>query len=428
MGRIRGIRDFGWALPAAAVAASVAVQVLRRPELFCRPQFFAEDGTFYENAHNLAPFLALTLSSNGYLQLLPRIVAAVAACGPLSWGPGVMLGVGAVICALPPTFILSRRLAEAVPCLRGRLVLAALYVAMPGVGATATILTYSQWYLALLAFMVLLATPPKSEAGRAAEAAVILLSGLSGPYCLALAPVAVVHAVQSRRRRDALNAAIVCATAVLQFLTILIIGLRERPMAPHGASVFLFLRILGGRVFYGATVGEHLQAVTLPAWEQSFGNPNFIACVGVAGLLLMAVAFVLGTYELRMFLAYGGALFGAILLSASVPPEGPPQWVALCNQGVLTTYFIIPTAAVYAACVWMIAQRRLPLRAAGFAVLAVALALGIPNDWRVPPVEDYDFPSAVRWFEAAPPGSRVRIAIPPGSSAILLFKPFTKSR
>src|ERR1051325_4778796 len=111
MGRARGIRRFEWALPAAAFVASLAVQVARRPELFERPQFFAEDGTFYAQAHNMGAIAPLTWQNNGYLQLLPRLVSGVAMAVPLAWGPSVLVAAGAIVDALPAAFVASRRMA-----------------------------------------------------------------------------------------------------------------------------------------------------------------------------------------------------------------------------------------------------------------------------------------------------------------------------
>src|SRR4030095_5551409 len=106
-----------------------------------------------------------------------------------------------------------------------------------------------------------------------------------------------------------------------------------------------------------------------------------------------------GTHELRMLLLFGAAILAAVLVSSSVPPGGPPQWVVLSHHSTSPTYFIIPIMCLYAACVWMIAQRTVAWRAAGALVLGLALAFAIPNDWREAAIDDSDFPASVRTYE-----------------------------
>ncbi len=410
-------------LPVLVFLASLVAQFARRPDLFLRPQFFAEDGLFYAQAHNLGAFAELWTESNGYLQLLPRMVAAFAQAVPLAWAPVVMLVAGACVNALPAAFVVSRRMRTAVPSVLAQLLLAALFMAMPGVKHVATILTYSQWYLSLVALMIVIAEPPRTRAGTAADFAVLVVSGLSGPYSILLAPVAIVHWWLRSSARAFRVAALFVTTGAVQLVTILTIGLAARSGAPRGASVFQFLRVVGGRVVYGATAGHTLQATVLPLWGRSLGAGWFIAAAGAAGLALLAVAFWRGTHELRMLLMFGGAIIAAVLVNASVPVNDSPQWVVLGNQDVLGTYFVVPIMCVYAASVWMVSQRARAWRVAGAAVLGLALVFAIPRDFREEPVDDADFQTSVRAYEAAPAGATVHVPIAPLPWSIELVKP-----
>ncbi len=409
-------------LPLLVFLASAIAQYARRPDLFAMPQFFAEDGIFYAHAHNLGAFVPLFTQSNGYLQLLPRLVAAFAQAAPVATGPALMLAAGVCVNALPAAFLVSSRMRAAIPSIWARLLLAALYIAIPGVTQTGTVLTYSQWHLSILAMLIVLAARPARPVGELTDAAMVVLSGLSGPYCVLLAPVAAVHSMLKPSPRALGLTTLLGITAVAQAATLFTVGLAARATTPRGATPFLFLRVVGGRIFYGATAGHTLQALELPLWERTLGNDRFIAAVGAAGLVLLALAFWRGTHELRMFLLFGGAIVAAVLVSASAPSDGPPQWVVLRNQDVLSTYFIVPILCVYAACVWTLG-RSVVLRLAGVSVLALAAVFAIPRDWRDLPIDDLDYPSSVRAYDEAPPGTSVEVPIPPRPWQIELLKP-----
>jgi hypothetical protein len=417
---VRTARIVERSLPWLALVASAVAQPLRRPDLFLRPQFFAEDGLFFAQAHNQGLLGTLFEQSNGYLQLLPRLAASAAQVVPLAWSPAFMLAVAVGVNALPAAFVVSDRMRSAIPSVWARVLLAALYIALPGTNHAASVVTYSQWHLSIVALMVLLAEAPTTRIGHAFDAAVVVLSGLSGPYSILLAPVAVVHWYLRPSVRTGLLGGALAVTGVAQALTMLSVGLEARTASPRGATPLLFLRIVGGRIFYGATAGHELQAVSLPLWPSSLGSDRFISAAGAVGLVLVALAFWRGTHELRMLLAYATAIVAAVLVTASTAVGGPPQWVVLVNQDALPTYFIVPILAVYAMCVWMLSERARAWRTAGAIVLALAAIFGIPHDWRELPVEDADYPASVEAYEAAPAGSSVRVPIPPSWSIELV--------
>jgi hypothetical protein len=411
------------ALPAAAIGLAALAILTRRPDLVRTPQLFAEDGQFYALAHNAAAFSSWFTQSNGYLQLAARLVASAAQLVPLAWAPAVVLAAAVLVDAAPAAFLVSGRMRSAIPSVWARILLAALYVALPGANHVLGVLAYSQWHLSLLAFLILIADPPATKAGRVLDVVVVALSGLSGPYSILLAPIAVVHWYLRPSVRTGSLAAVLLVTGAVQAVVMTTIGASMRSTAPRGATPLLLFRVIGGRVFYGATLGHSLQSTTTPQYPLTFGNNRVIAVVGAAGLALLAVAAWRGTHELRMAVAYGAAIVAAVLVNASAGVGGPPQWVVLANQDALPTYFVIPIMVVYSACVWMVTRREVWWRATGAVVLLLALALGIRKDWRELPIEDVGFSAAVRAYEDAPPGATVTVPIPPASWSIELVKP-----
>src|SRR5262249_7289454 len=79
--------------------------VLRRPDAITNPQFWAEDGpVFYYGQITSSSWTVLFQPSAGYLQLLPRMVAALAALFPVGSVPLVFnlcaIGISALCCSL----------------------------------------------------------------------------------------------------------------------------------------------------------------------------------------------------------------------------------------------------------------------------------------------------------------------------------------
>jgi hypothetical protein len=94
----------------------------------------------------------------------------------------------------------------------------------------------------------------------------------------------------------------------------------------------------------------------------------------------------------------------------------------LAHHSTVPTYFIVPIVCLYAACVWMLAQRNAVLRGIGATVLVLAFVFAIRNDWREVPIHDSNFPASVRAYQAAVPGTTVHVPISPEPWAIDLVK------
>src|SRR5258708_1123949 len=140
--------SFGWQ---AAVFVAVLVAIFSRlPGAFLHPQFFAEDGwIWYQQAYNLHWLRSLAIAQAGYLQTLPRLVAGLTLLLPMQWAPLIMNVAGAVIQALPVTALLSRRCTTWGP-LPVRMIMAALYIAIPDAPEIHIVLTNAMWHLAVL--------------------------------------------------------------------------------------------------------------------------------------------------------------------------------------------------------------------------------------------------------------------------------------
>ncbi len=246
---------------------------------------------------------------------------------PLLWAPLISNVIALSVQILPVILIVSSRFAHLIPSLAIRVLLAFLYLAVPNATEIHGSMANSQWYLALLACMVLVAKPSKELAWRAFDIGIILLSALSGPFSILLLPIALIY---WRIRRDRWLIVLISGLAVgalAQGITILLNASTARHVASSGATPGLFAKILAGQVFLGALIGEKgygkLGALIV--------GPNILAIlVAAIGLLILLYALLRGPLELGAFIIYGGLFFGR------------PRWPNRSLESVSTAWVCYP--------------------------------------------------------------------------------------
>lgn len=401
-------------LAIALLAALGAGMVLsRRPDAVSNPQFWAEDGAnWFAEAYDRGSLHALLLSHTGYFQTLPRLVAAAGQRVGLAGAPLLFNGVGLALQILPALFLLSRRFEAAIPSLGVRCILGALYLAIPNFEVHANI-TNAQWHLAILAFMVVVATPGRRWWWRVFDLSVLVVCGLSGPFVILLAPIALAVWVTRRARWALLLTGVSAAFGLLQGLTALS---GDRSAAPLGASPRLLGEILLNRVLLPGMMGEQGTRETISAGWSHGGV--VVAVLAVTAVATVALALWRGPLELRLLLAYGALLLGLTLQRPLVDPVRP-QWeqIALGNG---TRYFLIPVLAWVVTLAWLCsrAPRRLAPALAG--TLLLVFAAGDATHWQYPPFTDLHPAAEAARLSRAPAGTTLRIPInPPGWFMVL---------
>ncbi len=393
-----------WILAALVMAS-------HRPSSLLHAQFWAEDGyVWYQQAYQQGPLLPLTHSQDGYFQTLPRLIAAAALPAPLHHAPLVMNVLALLIQGLPVVFLLSRR-GEHWGSLPARAALALLYLCLPNSAEWHANTTNTQWVLALLAGMVLLARLPAGWLGKAGDLIVLGLSGFTGPFCILLLPVAAVMAWLRRERWRWTYLLVIVISAACQGYSIFITRNITRTHQPLDASVSLLVRILAAHIFAGSVLGtlSPLDKMSVPLLL-----PLAITCIS---LLLLVVGLWHAPLELRLFTLFAAEVMAAALHSSMVSLVGP-QWPAVLGL-VDARYYLFPMLAflLCTGCVALHTHKKW-LRGIAVAVLCL-LPLGIAHNW-----QDYAhsglfdrysmiFPAEARRFEAAPPGTRMSFPIQP---------------
>lgn len=410
------VRSPWWS--AACLLAAVAILIARDPAHLLSAELYAEDGwAWYPDAYDRGP-ASLLMPLAGYLQTVSRLAGLAAQAMPMLWVPTFFAGFALVIQAAPAAFLASGRMERAWPDARTRVLFALVYLALPNTREVYDNLTNAQWHLAVLSFMVLTSAAPASAWGQAFDAAVLLVSGLSGPFCVVLAPVAVLRAWPERAPAARWRAAIVLAAVCVQGAEI-VAGLHGRTPAPVGAQPGLLARIFTQQVLFGGLFGEdNMTWLHEQAWWAA-GPAPVLVCAGLLGAA--AAALLRGPMLLRHALVSAGLLFAAAMAHPQISPAGK-QWPQMTDPGAGGRYYYIPMLAWIGMLFAAAGSRRLWLRGPALALLLAGAVLG-SADFRFPERPATDFDAHARRFPDAPPGTLVELPmLPTGMPPMRLVK------
>lgn len=393
--------------------------LLRDPGALLHAEFWAEDGWIRFPDAYAAGWHSLLWPRAGYLQTASRLAALVVQPLPLAWAPTLFAAVALAVQALPPAFLLSRRMDRAWPSVPGRMLFALLYVALPNSFEVSANLTNAQWQLAVLGFLVLVSARAEAWSRRVFDALVLGLSGLSGPICLFLLPVAAWRWREDRDRQTAWRAAIVGACVVAQGGCLLATMHADRSAAPLGAAPATLARIVALQIFLGALLGTRLcrDLAGSPVWTLD-AVPILLA---LAGGLISAMALRHGSPLLRKAACVAGALFAAALWHPQVS-LAEPQWLTMTRPGAGQRYYFIPMLVWLGVLLTLAASEARARRWPALALLLL-LPFGIAADWLPPRMAPTGFAAAARAFALAPPGTRAEFPVhPPGARPMVLVK------
>lgn len=416
-----GWRRRPWLPVVAMFLLGVGLVISRRPDSVTYPQFWAEDGKlWFAGAYDVGAE-ALFRPYAGYLQTLPRFIAAAAVGLDLGFIHAALLFnlIGIALQAAPAAFFMSRRFELAVPRRWVRAVLGLVYLGIPSYELEVTI-TNAQWHLAILAVLVLIAHPSRRVGWRAFDISVLVLCGLTGPFCVLLLPVAVARLVTwpAWRRWYAAVSGVVLLTAVAQAWTFL--HTIRTPGQVLGADLRTLILIISDRVILPGSFAEEAHTGVYTA---GMHHGLLLAALIVAGAAVVGgLALWRGNAALRLFVLFSAAIAAAGLLSPSVSSSrATTAWALLSVTNGATRYFIAAELAWVACVVWTVS--RVPMRWLRWTIASVVAAcfmVGLVSQWRYPPYVD-DHPAAYEsQLRAAAPGTTLTIPLNPNWAMVLV--------
>ena len=399
---------FGW--QAAVFLAALVAVFSRLPGAFLHPQFFAEDGwVWYQQAYNLHWLRSLGIAQAGYLQTFPRLVTGVALLFPMQWAPLITSLAGAVIQVLPVTALLSRRCAPWGP-LRVRILMAALYLAIPDAPEVHIVLTNAMWHLAVLQALLAFSLPPLSWRGRVSDVLLFAIGAISGPFCLLLLPCIAAWWWVRRERWTLSVMGITLLGSATQVLTILH-SARAR-QAPLGVTPLRLLRIMAGSIFVDSMTGT--------------GGPylriSLLIVAAIGGLTIMVWGWRSAPLAGRLYIFFAILVLIACLRDPLLLPGTTPRWEVLANATGIR-YWFLPSLMFLWSAAWCASggESRL-VRFAGLAILLLTL-VGVYREWSYPSWPASHWRADVARFQSLKPGEHMIFQVyDPGGRPMELIK------
>jgi hypothetical protein len=396
----------GGAFHAAIFLLAFTVVIARRPDAVFHAQFYAEDGSkWFADAYNYGWWRVLLSPYEGYLHLVPRITGAIALLVPFSRAALVENLIAISLYAVPVNLLLSSRSAPW-GSFKFRALLASIYLFLPNTWEVIANFSESEWIVALLALLLLVALPPRTPAACAVDLTVFALFSLTGPFCFFFLPTAVFMLWRMRLDQGRRAIAGILLLGCMAQGSSLFLHASARPHPVLGANPEWFARLIGGQVYLGTLFGVNRLAATL-----SLGA---ITSVAIAGTVIVILCALHAPAGMRALILLAFLLFIASLATPNTsPPPGTSAWEMLAGSpGV--RYWFFPTVAFAWSIAYCATSSPRGLRAIAIC-LFVVMATGFVRDFRYPGYRDLTSPEYARRLAAAPPGTTVSIPInPPG--------------
>ncbi|MDP8929929.1 MAG: hypothetical protein M3O70_15515 [Actinomycetota bacterium] len=328
-------------LAVLVTAGGFVVPVLRQVGASALETIWAEDGrVFLQSALSQGPLAAVSSIYAGYLHLVPRLVAEVAALLPLEQASEVITVAAngiAALCALA-VFVATR------PHLRSRWIRALLAVSLVLVPTSGVEVLNNvanvQWYLLIASFWLLLWRPP-TALGTLGASLLLVATALSAPLSLLLAPLALARLAVTPRDRTAVPLWLFGSALAVQLVAASSSLSQAGPPVRPATMLLAYVQRVGAVAFLGQRIGGMLWVGTGWLWP-------LVATVGLAAVFVLGLTagsrrtrglvFVAGAYSLGFFLATTALRHNA---------EGM-MWPQNVSHALGGRYTVVPLLLLYA--------------------------------------------------------------------------------
>ncbi len=240
-------RTTWWMVPVCA-----ALLALRKPWALHTPQFWAEDGEIFMKQDDAWGAGAIFTPYNGYLHLLPRLIAWLArTTADVAWWPAIYNGLAFVISVGVFARLASRRVE-----LPAKPWLMLAFTGVVGTGEVLINVTNLQWLTAFFLLLQLFTARPANAYQRAGDIALLVVVGLNGPFALLFLPLFAWRAWRERHADAFLAlAALAACAAVAGWLVARASGGLSLHSGPEPFRPLMGLSILGSRLVTWPVLG-----------------------------------------------------------------------------------------------------------------------------------------------------------------------------
>lgn len=353
------------------VIAGVALLVLRKPWALHTPQLHAEDGSVFLQQDDQLGAGAIFLPYQGYLHLLPRLIAWLAShTADPAWWPAIYNGTAFLITAAMLARFASPRLD-----LPGKPWLVLAFALVPHTGEVFFTITNLQWLTAFVLLQQVLMARPVTWAQRIADLAILALVGLTGPFAILFLPLFAWRAWRERHT-DALAAlAVVAACAAVQGALVLRTGFHSEAATPHSSPGVLFA-VLGCRLFVWPVFG------LWGAYAESVAGRAVIGCGAVGALAVWALR-----PDPRRLLRAQVLVALALVTVACLARVRPDRWETV-NVVIGDRYFYMSRVLVAWLLIWEFDAVPRGVARAARALCVIGALANLPG-FRLPASPDY---------------------------------------
>ncbi len=175
---------------------------LRQPSAIRHPAFSDEDGLIYfKQAYEQGALAVVLLPYNGYLQIVPRTVAAFGSLFPLQFVPRVYAIVSLLLASSVFIFFYAPNFRRVVASDATRFGVVLLVTVMPNFDSLLRV-AYLPWFLLWFIALVVLMELPRGAGGRAFLFGALTLAIWSTPVAVVCLPVVLLRLRQAGEKRD----------------------------------------------------------------------------------------------------------------------------------------------------------------------------------------------------------------------------------
>ena len=392
------------------IAIFSLITFLRWPEILTHPTFWGEDGWFWWPEARKFGLGSLFMPHTGYFQTDSRLIGLLAAPFPLKDGPLIFALAAFIFQIMPPAYFLSSRCAALCPSTALRFMIGAILCAMPNTWEVYANLTNSQWHLAILSCLIIMASSPRTTMAWVFDLSMLIVGSFSGPFSILLAPVAIWITWCNFDKARIIRLSVVLIGACLQIYSILHLA---RGVPPYlGATPTAMARLIGGQIVGASLLGHrHLEQIySLSLWKDNV-LPWIITIVALWLVCVASYRFV----ALRIYGFFAITVFSASM-ACPVSTGTIPTWTAFTAMDFGGRYFyIIITFWLVTIISLAFAGERGNARLVARILLTICLCIGIPRDWRMNPFSDAEFLIQAEKFETAPVGTHMILPERPGA-------------
>lgn len=392
--------------------------VLRRPDILFNAQPWAEDGVVWmQFIHNNGFFSTIFEPQNGYYQTISK----------LAFGLGLSFGVEyaaltANVLAISlrcfmVMFLLSQRFKDI--NIWYKLALAVYFLLMPNIDEGYVNITNAHWYLSIYLMMVIVADNPKSKLGYVHDYLALIISALSGPFIVFIAPCLFLKRLIERggfwNAIKGINSfdIIAAVLAFIQVVAILTTSDANRTSAPLGASFVLLSTIISYRVIIGAFFDNVNSSAVA-----DLGLVNVICFLIFASIIILS--FVKGSKNLRICLLFPVIMIG-FSLAKPMMAANTEQWPIFLLPGAGQRYFIV-TNTFFCAFILYI-MHKLTNGSIKAAIIFILLPLPLyATYFKIYPLKDVSYKENIMKYYELKNGESINIPINPGWQFTLIKK------